>query len=81
MPPTPPSDGQVHALSWILAIFGVALTTQYVVRDAMGGAPNFAPLLLGFLLMLITVPSARVKKVTFGPGFRMNLDFYDRQQR
>lgn len=61
----PKSSGraEVHVLSWIICGFGLLLCTQYVLREWVATyTPPLAELMVGLLLLLVTVPSARIKR-------------------
>lgn len=54
---------EVHVLSWIICGFGLVLCTQYVLREWLATyTPPLAELMVGLLLLLVTVPSARIKR-------------------
>jgi hypothetical protein len=67
MPPnySPKSSdrAEVHLLSWIICGFSLLLCTQYVLREWLATyTPPLAELVVGLLLLLVTVPSARIKR-------------------
>lgn len=63
VPPKRSDGASVHLVSWIIYGFGLLLCTQYVLREWLAAyAPPTAELVVGLLLLLVTVPSARIKR-------------------
>ncbi len=57
------------------ALLGFTLVLQYFIREVWGQyTPGLSLLVVGLLLLLVTVPSARVKRLKLG-GFLV--DFHD----